>query len=107
MISREEAETDLEEIQRLARLGYLVRTRADANTREALENNTRRRDAAFESGGHYISTDFPEPSETAHPDYFVQVPNGTPAGCNPVTAPDWCRPEDIENPERLKRGDYR
>lgn len=106
VIALEEPETDLEEIQRLVKLGYLVRTRADANTREALDNNTRRREAAFDSGGHYVSTDFPEPSETAHPDYFVQVPGGTPAGCNPVTAPDWCRPEDIENPAYLKRNDY-
>ena len=30
-----------------------------------------------------------------------QVPGGTPARCNPINAPAWCRPEDIENPAYL------
>jgi len=42
-------------------------------------------------------------SSTAHPDYFVQIPTGSPAGCNPINAPDWCTPQDIENPEFLTR----
>jgi len=90
-----------EEIRRLVDLGYFVRTRADAETREALANDTTRRDAAFSSGSQHVATDFPEPSETADPHYFVQIPGGTPAGCNPVNAPAWCRPEDIENPTYL------
>lgn len=92
---------DSEEIERLSKLGYIIRTRADANTREALLNDTSRRDAAFSSGSHYVATDFPEPSEPAHPEYFAQAPGGTPARCNPVTAPVWCQPEDIENPAHL------
>jgi hypothetical protein len=103
VVHLEEPEADLEEINRLAALGYLIRTRADANTREAVANEITRREAAFASGSHYIASDFPEPSETAHPEYFVQIPGGTPAGCNPITAPDWCRPQDIENPAHLAR----
>ena len=103
VVHLEDPEPDYEEIQRLAALGYIIRTRADANTREAVDNDVRRRDAAFSSGAHYIATDFPEPSETAHPEYFVQIPNGVPAACNPVTAPSWCKPQDIENPEFLAR----
>lgn len=103
VVHLESPEDDQEEIQRLAALGYFIRTRADADTREAVQNETSRREAAFTSGSHYIATDFPEPSETADPNYFVQIPGGTPAGCNPVTAPDWCRPEDIENPAHLER----
>jgi hypothetical protein len=104
VVHLEEPESDFAEIQRLAALGYFIRTRADANTREAVANYTGRREAAFASGSHYVATDFPEPSETAHPDYYVKVPDGKPAGCNPVTAPDWCTPEDIENPTHLARG---
>ena len=97
----EEPEASQEEIKRLVALGYFIRTRADANTKEAVANDTSRRDAAFSSGSQYIATDFPEPSVTAAPDYFVQIPGGTPARCNPVNAPDWCLPIDIENPALL------
>lgn len=103
VVHLEAPEAQIEEIQRLTALGYFIRTRADANTREAVANETARREAAFASGSHYIATDFPEPSATAHPEYFVQIPGGTPAGCNPITAPDWCRSEDIENPAQLAR----
>jgi len=101
VIHLEEPEVSEEEIKRLVALGYFIRTRADANTHEAVANDTTRRDAAFSSGSQYIATDFPEPSVTASPDYFVQIPGGTPARCNPINSPDWCRPEDIENPAHL------
>jgi hypothetical protein len=103
VVHLEDPEPDYEEIQRLAGMGYIIRTRADANTREAVENDVKRRDAAFSSGAHYIATDFPEPSETAHPEYFVQVPEGMPAACNPISAPSWCKPQDIENPIYLSQ----
>ena len=47
-----------DEIQRLVKAGYMVRTRADANTREARKNDTRRRAAAFASGAQAVSTDY-------------------------------------------------
>jgi hypothetical protein len=31
----------------------------------------------------------------------VQIPDGTPARCDPVNAPKNCRPTDIENPRYL------
>ena len=39
--------------------GYLIRTRADAGTIEARQNDYRRRDRAFASGAQFISTDYP------------------------------------------------
>jgi hypothetical protein len=30
------------------------------------------------------------------------LPGGTPARCNPITAPRTCRPTDIEDPKLLK-----
>ena len=107
VVHLESPEVDQKEIDRLAGRGYFIRTRADANVVDAIANNSERRDTAFASGAHYVATDFPEPAEPAHPDYFAQVPGGTPARCNPITAPDWCRPEDIENPAYLAKDDFR
>lgn len=78
----------------------LVRTRADADTVQARENDTTQRDAAFASGAHFVSTDY----EVANPDfgpYSVAIPGGTPARCNPITAPPACTPSDVENPAHL------
>ena len=41
--------------------GHLVRTYADADTKEARVNNRLRRDWAFASGAQVIATDFPAP----------------------------------------------
>jgi hypothetical protein len=50
-------------IQRLVRSGYFVRTRSDADTREARANDRTRFEAALESGAQLISTDYyvPDP----------------------------------------------
>jgi hypothetical protein len=39
--------------------GYVVRTRADADTEEARDNDTTTRDAAIASGAQWVSTDYP------------------------------------------------
>ena len=77
-------------IRRLVEAGYMVRTRADANTVEARTGTTRRRDAAFASGAHVISTDYYRPDPTLGTDYEVDLPGGLPARCNPVAAPADC-----------------
>lgn len=79
----------------------LVRTRADADTVQARTNDTARRDAALASGAQLVSTDY----EAADPDlgpYSVAIPGGTPARCDPVTAPPGCGPDDVENPAHLR-----
>jgi len=63
--------------------GYLVRTRADADTLQARNNDTTQRDAALASGAHFISTDYPVPN-LAFSDYQVSIPGGNIARCNPV-----------------------
>lgn len=74
----------------------LVRTRADSDGEEARAGDVSRRDAAFASGAHVVSTDWPAP----HPDtgYVVAIPGGTPSRCNPLHAPADCVAEDIEDP---------
>lgn len=84
-----------EAIESAVRDGFLVRTRADVCCTDALENDRTRLEAALSSGAHFISTDFPEPVEGV--EYYVTIPDGAPSRCNPLTAPDFCTPTDIEN----------
>lgn len=69
--------------------GFMVRTRADANTVEARTDNTGPRDAALSGGAQYISTDYIWPDKRFG-DYQVRLPNGAVALCNPVRAPGAC-----------------
>jgi hypothetical protein len=88
-------------IRELVEAGFIVRTRADADLVEARTGDTTRRETALASGAQIVSTDFPVPNPPVGGDYVVQIPDGTPARCNPVIAPASCRPEDVEDPEQL------
>ena len=79
---------DFARIQRLVRAGYLVRTRADANTLEARVNDTRRREQAFASGAQAISTDYYFPATHFGTDYRVSIDGGI--RCNPVLLSETC-----------------
>jgi hypothetical protein len=74
--------------------GFIVRTRADDSGVEARANDSSRATAAFASGAHIVSTDYPVPA----PSGYVVRPPGTPARCNPLTAPPEtaCTPRDVE-----------
>lgn len=76
--------------------GYIVRTRADADTLEARSGSTTRRDVALASGAQYVSTDYPVPDPDFGTGYFVEIPGGTPGRCNPVSAPPACRDDALE-----------
>jgi hypothetical protein len=90
-------DANVAEIQSLVAAGYLVRTRADGDTFEARTNDTTRRDAALLSAAQWVSTDYPVPGRAFGTPYFVSMPGGTPARCNPVNAPPWCTSTQIEN----------
>ena len=77
-----------DEIQRLVKAGYMVRTRADADTHEARENDTTRRAAAFASGAQAVSTDYYLPATHFGSEYQVSLPQ--PIDCNPIMAPINC-----------------
>lgn len=49
---------DLEKIKAMVAKGYMVRTRSDANTTQARENDYTQFEAALESGAQIISTDY-------------------------------------------------
>ena len=78
--------SDFEQIQHLVRSGFIVRTRADANTREARDGDTRRRDRAIASGAQLISTDYYLPATHFATDYVVQLK----PGCNVVVTNRTC-----------------
>jgi hypothetical protein len=85
-----ETMADAARIRRDVAAGYLVRTRADAETREARSNDTRRRDTALASGAHYVSTDYLWPDPRFPGGYRVALPGGGVARCNPVRRPEGC-----------------
>jgi hypothetical protein len=83
-------------IKRDVAAGYLVRTRADANTKEARANDTRPRDAALASGAQYISTDYLWPDSRFAGGYQVHLPGGAVVRCNPVRRPAGCVDAKLE-----------
>ena len=78
---------DFDKIQRLVKAGYIVRTRADADTRQARANDTTMRDRALASGAHFVSTDYPV-ARKDFSEYRVSLPGGFIAGPNPVSGKD-------------------
>jgi len=74
----------------LVRDGYVVRTRADADTVESRANDTAPRDTALASGAQWVSTDYEVPDLRFSP-YQVSLPEGVVARCNPVNTAPGCR----------------
>ncbi len=79
----------------------IVRTRADADTLQARANDPTMKLAALGGGAQLVSTDYERPDPTIGTGYTVRIPGGTPARCNPITAPPGCRSTDVENPALL------
>lgn len=90
-----EAMTDFDRIQRLVRRGFLVRTRADADTIEARRQDPRRREAALASGAQLISTDYPEP-QPSWGTYVGRWPGTAVARPNPVSSARPSATDDLE-----------
>lgn len=65
----------------LVEAGYLVRTFPSPTAAESK--------AAVESGATVVSTDHPVPKPRL-PDFALQLPDGQPSRCNPLTAPPTC-----------------
>lgn len=65
--------------------GLMVRTRADADTVEARNNDTRRREAALASGAQFVSTDYMQPNQNFS-GYIVRMPGGVVGRLDPRPA---------------------
>ncbi len=92
---------DLAKIKAALAAHMIVRTRADADTGEARANDHTHEHIAFSSGAQVVSTDYEKPDPKLGNGYTTKVPGGTPARCDPVTAPPGCNPTDVEDPARL------
>ena len=68
---------------------------------QARTGDTTDREAALASGATFVSTDYPVPDPAFGTGYFVEMPGGMPARCNPVTAPPDCTPLAVEDPALL------
>jgi hypothetical protein len=82
-------------IAALVQKGYLVRTRTDADTKEARINDTTHRDLALASGAQFLSTDYPSSEPSPWSAYSVGFPGGAVARCNPVNGPHDCSNADF------------
>jgi hypothetical protein len=72
-----DAKRDQEKIREMVRKGYMVRTRADADTREARANDRSGFVAACASGAQIITTDYYYKSKFFASDYSVSFDGGT------------------------------
>lgn len=82
---------DFDRIRSMVEKGFLVRTRADSETKQSRENNPAQRDKALASGAQFVSTDYPI-ADQRFSEYSVRLPGGIVARLNPVSAPakpDW------------------
>lgn len=68
---------DFEKIKSLVSLGYMVRTRADGDTKEARANDYTRFQKAKESGAQIITTDYYAPSKFFSTNFKVGFEDGT------------------------------
>jgi hypothetical protein len=77
---------DFDRIVTMVQKGFLVRTRADSETKQARANDTAQRDKAFSSGAQFISSDYPA-ADSRFSEYSVRFDNGIVARLNSVSAP--------------------
>ncbi|HSI74438.1 MAG TPA: Ca2+-dependent phosphoinositide-specific phospholipase C [Lunatimonas sp.] len=89
---------DQEKIQGLVKKGFIVRTRADSDTREARTNDRNKMDQAFSSGAQLISTDYYLPDDRINSEYQVIFPNQSYVRLNPLIESVY--PTDISTIER-------
>ena len=74
-------------IHELVKKGFIVRTRADADTEEARRGDYSRFEAAKSSGAQAVTTDYYIPDRKIHPRYQIRFDGGTCIRENPVTGP--------------------
>jgi hypothetical protein len=77
-------------IRAAVRTGFLVRTRADADTAQSRANDPSQSVAAFASGAQYVSTDYLWPDMRFSP-YTVRLPGGVRARVSPAAVSESAR----------------
>ncbi|MCY7357730.1 MAG: phosphatidylinositol-specific phospholipase C1-like protein [Rudanella sp.] len=75
---------DSAKIREFVRKGYLVRTRADADTKQARTNDYRNFEAAQQSGAQIITTDYYAKSQLFPSNYIIRFAEGGYLRANPL-----------------------
>ena len=75
---------DFDNIQRLVKKGYMIRTRADADTKEARNDDYNRFEAAKKSRAQIITTDYYLPSKYFSSSYKISFDGGAYVRKNPL-----------------------
>ncbi len=86
-------------IKKLVSEGFLVRTRADADTVQSRKNDGTQRDRALSSGAQFVSTDYAAP-DRRFSDYSVRFPGGEIARSNPISGDPLWADLDLETGKR-------
>jgi len=94
---------DADRIARDVRAGFLVRTRADADTFEARRGDIGHRDLALRSGAQMVSTDYLWPDPRFAGGYTVRLPNHAASICNPMRTHGECGGQPVET---VKNADW-
>jgi Phosphoinositide phospholipase C, Ca2+-dependent len=81
-----------DQIRALVKKGFMVRTRADAETREARSSDYRRWEAAKNSGAQLISTDYYRANLSPDGRFEISFPISSYSRCNPVNYFSDCPP---------------
>jgi hypothetical protein len=79
-----------DDIQEKVKKGFMVRTRADADTREARTGDYSRLEAAIASGAQLISTDYYLDDLSPTGNFHVTLKGGKYQSCNPVVSNPAC-----------------
>lgn len=85
-----------ERIAAAVKAGFLVRTRADADTKEARSGDVVPRDTALAGGAQAVSTDYLEPDPRFGTTYHVPLRDGAAAICDPIRKPERCAGLPVE-----------
>lgn len=84
-VKRNNSTRDKDKIKELVKRGYIIRTRSDAETWQARNNDYTDMNNAFESGAQITSTDYYQP-DLRISTFQVQWPNGGPGRANIINA---------------------
>ena len=86
-----EPKEQLVQIQERVKKGFMVRTRADADTREARSGDLSRFESAVASGAQLISTDYYLQRLSPNGNFQISFQNGKYESCNPLIASTKCK----------------
>jgi len=91
MFKMNDAQSDFDRVQERVAAGFMVTCNADGADNDDARN-IEKRDASLASGAHFLSSDSPADEGG----YYLEVPGGSPARCNPVYSDVTCTSDDIE-----------